>query len=142
MKKLILLFIATIMLAFPAIADPGNRLGQSLSTVQSQVSGLRHLRNWHTQGDQYVVYHNIEASTSYYFRNGIVIKEVFSYSGNKNNAIYMFQRFTEDFETQDFINISKGNNSVTFYFSRIRVVVSIEHFSGNEYLCKVTYTFR
>lgn len=32
-------------MALPMIADPGNRLGESLSTVEAQVDGLRHLRN-------------------------------------------------------------------------------------------------
>ena len=65
-------------MAFPMISEPVNRLGESLATVESQVDGLRHLRNRPSLGDQYVVYHNIEANTSYFFRNGVVIKEVFT----------------------------------------------------------------
>lgn len=129
-------------MALPMIADPGNRLGESLSTVEAQVDGLRHLRNWPTQGDQYIVYHNTEANTSYYFRNGVVIKEVFTYSGNENDASYIFQRFVNDFAGQDYFSATEGEDRVTFYFSRVKVTVSIEYFVANEYLCKVTYTPR
>lgn len=129
-------------MALPMIADPGNRLGESLSTVEAQVDGLRHLRNWPTQGDQYIVCHNTEANTSYYFRNGVVIKEVFTYSGNKNDATYMFQRFVNDFAGQNYSRATEGEDKVTFYFSRVKVTVSIEYFVANEYLCKVTYTPR
>lgn len=124
------------------MADPGNRLGESLSTVQSQVDGLRHIRNWPMQGDQYTVYHNIEANTSYFFKNGRVVKEVFTYSGNEHDATYMFNRFASDFGNQNYIRATEGDDNVTFYFSRVKVVVSIEHFVANEYLCKVTYTSR
>ena len=101
-------------MALPMIADPGNRLGESLSTVESQVEGLRHLRNWPTQGDQYIVYHNTEANTSYYFRNGVVIKEVFTYSGNENDATYMFQRFVNDFAGQNYSRATEGEDKVTW----------------------------
>ncbi|MGM9795522.1 MAG: hypothetical protein ACI3ZZ_04815 [Candidatus Aphodosoma sp.] len=130
------------MMTLPMIADPGNRLGESLAIVESQVDGLRNLRNWPSLGDQYVVYHNIEANTSYFFRNGVVIKEVFTYSGNENDATYMFQRFVDDFAGQDYLRATEDNKSVTFYFSRVNVTVSIEHFVANKYLCKVTYTPR
>lgn len=127
---------------FPSFADPGNRLGESLSTLQSQIDGLRHLRNWPTQGDQYIIYHNTEANTSYFFKNGIVVKEEFSYSGNENDATYMFNRFVSDFGNQNYLRATEGENDVTFYFSSVKVVVSIKYFVGNEYLCKVTYTRR
>ena len=130
------------MIALPMIADPGNRLGESLSTIESQVEGLRHIRNWPTQGDQYVVYHNTEANTSYFFRNGVVIKEVFTFSGNENEATYIFQRFVNDFAGQNYVRATEGNNKITFYFSRVKVEVSVELFVANEYLCKVTYTPR
>lgn len=142
MKRIFFLIIAIFIMAFPIIADPGNRLGESLSTVQSQVDGLRHLRNWPTMGDQYIVYHNTEASTSYYFKNGIVVKEEFTYSGNEHDASYMFNRFVSDFDKQDYLRATEGENNVTFFFSSVKVVVSIKYFVGNEYLCKVTYTRR
>lgn len=127
---------------FPSFANPGNRLGESLSTLQSQIDGLRHLRNWPTQGDQYIIYHNTEANTSYFFKNGIVVKEEFTYSGNENDATYMFNRFVSDFGNQNYLRATEGENDVTFYFSSVKVVVSIKYFVGNEYLCKVTYTRR
>lgn len=142
MKRFFFLIIASLIITFPTFADPGNRLGESLSTLQSQVDGLRHLRNWPTQGDQYIIYHNTEANTSYFFKNGIVVKEVFTYSGNENDATYMFNRFVSDFGNQNYLRVTEGENDVTFYFSSVKVVVSIKYFVANEYLCKVTYTRR
>ena len=123
-----------------ANADPGTKLGKSLSTVQSEVEGLRHLRNWPTQGDQYVIYHETNVYTSYYFKNNQVVKEEFTCSGDEHATEYYFNRFVSDFSNQNYIRVSEGQNSVTFYFSRTKVTVSISHFVGNEYLCKVTYT--
>lgn len=128
--------------ALQLMADPGNRLGQSLSTVESQVEGLRHIRNWPTLGDQYTAYHSTEAATSYFFKNGVVVKEEFTYSGDEDLARYYFQRFVSDFESQNYNHATEGDNSVTFYFSSVKVTVSVKYFSGNEYLCKVTYTRR
>lgn len=130
------------MMALPMTADPGNRLGESLSTVQAQVDGLRHLRNWSSQGDQYIVYHNTETYTSYFFKNGVVIKEVFTYNGNKNGASNMFRKFANVFARQDYNTATEDDDRITFYFSHVKVTVSIEHFIANEYLCKITYTAR
>lgn len=54
----------------------------------------------------------------------------------------MFQRFVNDFAGQDYFSATEGEDRVTFYFSRVKVTVSIEYFVANEYLCKVTYTPR
>lgn len=108
--------------------------------VQSEVEGLRHLRNWPSQGDQYVVYHETNVNTSYYFKNNQVIKEEFIYKGDEKTAEYYFNRFVSDYGNQNYYQVSERQNSVTFYFSNVIVTVSISHFIGNEYLCKVTYT--
>lgn len=71
-----------------------------------------------------------------------MVKEEFTYSGDEKTALYYFDRFVSDFSNQNYIRATEGDNSVTFYFSRIKVMVSIKYFVGNEYLCKVTYTFR
>lgn len=123
-------------------ADPSTKLGKSLSSVEAEVPGLRHLRNWPTKGDQYIIYHEVGVYTTYYFKNNRVITEEFTCSGNQETASYYFDRFVADFGQQDYLQASEGNNSVTFYFSRIKVTVSISHFVGDEYLCKVTYTYR
>lgn len=142
MKKILLIVFALSTCFFAAFADPGTRLGESLSVVQSEVQGLRHLRNWPTKGDQYTVYHDTNAYTSYYFKNNRVVLEEFTCSGNETTAGYYFDRFVSDFSKQNYINAYEGENSVTFYFSLIKVTVSLSHFVGNEYLCKVTYTLR
>lgn len=142
MKKILLIVFALSTCFLAAFADPGTRLGESLSVVQTEVQGLRHLRNWPTKGDQYTVYHDTNAYTSYYFKNNRVVLEEFTCSGNETTAGYYFDRFVSDFSKQNYINAYEGENSVTFYFSRIKVTVSLSHFVGNEYLCKVTYTLR
>ena len=142
MKKILLIIIVLLSCFSAALADPGTRLGESLSVVQSEVQGLRHLRNWPTKGDQYTVYHDTNAYTSYYFKNNRVVLEEFTCSGNEETAGYYFDRFVSDFSKQNYINAYEGDNSVTFYFSRIKVTVSLSHFVGNEYLCKVSYTSR
>lgn len=139
-KSILAALMLTISVALSASADPGTKLGRSLNTVQSEVQGLRHLRNWPSQGDQYVVYHETNVYTSYYFKNNQVVKEEFTCSGDENTAEYYFNRFISDFSNQNYIRVSEAQNSVTFYFSRMKVTVSISHFLGNEYLCKVTYT--
>lgn len=96
----------TISIALSASADPGTKLGQSLNTVQSEVQGLRHLRNWPSLGDQYIVYHETNAHTSYYFKNNQVVKEEFIYRGDENTAEYYFNRFISDFVTQDYNQVS------------------------------------
>lgn len=68
--------------------------------------------------------------------------EEFTCSGNEETAGYYFDRFVSDFSKQGYSNAYEGDNSVTFYFSRIKVKVSLSHFVGNEYLCKVSYTLR
>lgn len=130
----------TISVVLSASADPRTKLGQSLNTVHSEVQGLRHLRNWPSQGDQYVVYHETNVYTSYYFKNNQVVKEEFTCSGDENTTEYYFNRFISDFGNQNYNRVSETQNSVTFYFSQMKVTVSISHFVGNEYLCKVTYT--
>lgn len=142
MKKILLIIFALSTCFLAAFADPGTRLGESLSVVQSEVQGLRHLRNWPTKGDQYTVYHDTNAYTSYYFKNSRVVLEEFTYSGNETTARYYFDQFVSDFSKQNYVNAYEGENSVTFYFSRIKVTVSLSHFVGNEYLCKVSYTSR
>ena len=142
MKKVLFLIITLCSYFSVAFADPGTRLGETLSVVQSEVQGLRHLRNWPTKGDQYTVYHDTNAYTSYYFKNNRVVLEEFTYSGNEETAGYCFDRFVSDFAKHNYINAYEGENSVTFYFSRTKVTVTISHFVGNEYLCKVTYTSR
>lgn len=139
-KTLLPALILSMIVSLSASADPGTKLGKSLAAVQSEVDGLRHLRNWPSQGDQYIVYHEINVYTSYYFRNNQVVKEEFTCSGDENTAEYYFNRFVSDFGNQNYNRVSEGQNSVTFYFSRMKVIVSISHFVGNEYLCKVTYT--
>lgn len=64
-KSILTALMLTISVALSASADPGTKLGRSLNTVQSEVQGLRHLRNWPSQGDQYVVYHE----TNVYIRH-------------------------------------------------------------------------
>lgn len=142
MKKILLIVFALSTCFLAAFADPGTRLGETLSVVQSEVQGLRHLRNWPTKGDQYTVYHDTNAYTSYYFKNNRVVLEEFTCNGNETTTGYYFDRFVSDFSKQNYINAYEGENSVTFYFSRIKVTVSLSHFVGNEYLCKVTYTLR
>lgn len=142
MKKILLIVFALSTCFLAAFADPETKLGESLSVVQSEVQGLRHLRNWPTKGDQYTVYHDTNAYTSYYFKNNRVVLEEFTCSGTETTAGYYFDRFVSDFSKQNYINAYEGENSVTFYFSRIKVTVSLSHFVGNEYLCKVTYTLR
>lgn len=142
MKKILFIIITVCTCFFSAFADLGTKLGQSLSSVQSEVPGLRHMRNWPSQGDQYTIYHDTDAYTSYYFKNNQVVKEEFTYSGDEKTASYYFDCFVSDFSNQNYIRATEGDNSVTFYFSRIKVMVSIKYFVGNEYLCKVTYTFR
>lgn len=130
----------TIAVALSANADPGTKLGQSLSSVQSEVPGLRHIRNWPSQGDQYTIYHETNVYTSYYFKNNQVVKEEFTCSGDEKTAEYYFNRFVSDFSNQNYNRVSETYDGVTFYFSGVKVSVSISHFVGNEYLCKVTYT--
>ncbi len=142
MKKLLFFLIVLCSCFMTANADPGTKLGESFSEVQSEVSGLRHLNNWASRGDEYIVYHDTNASTSYYFKNNRVVLEEFTYRGSESNAEYYFDRFVSDFADQNYINAHKGSNSVTFYFSRIKVTVSLSHFSGSDYLCKVSYTSR
>lgn len=142
MKKILLIIFALSTCFLAAFAAPGTRLGESLSVVQSEVQGLRHLRNWPTKGDQYTVYHDTNAYTSYYFKNSRVVLEEFTCSGNETTARYYFDQFVSDFSKQNYVNAYEGENSVTFYFSRIKVTVSLSHFVGNEYLCKVSYTSR
>lgn len=142
MKKILLIIFALSTCFLATFADPGTRLGESLSVVQSEVQGLRHLRNWPTKGDQYTVYHDTNAYTSYYFKNSRVVLEEFTCSGNETTARYYFDQFVSDFSKQNYVNAYEGENSVTFYFSRIKVTVSLSHFVGNEYLCKVSYTSR
>lgn len=139
-KAILTALILTIITGFSAYADPVTKLGKSISMVQSEVEGLRHLRNRPSQGDQYVVYHDTNANTSYYFKNNQVIKEEFTCKGDEKTAEYYFNRFVSDFSNQNYNRVSEGQNSVTFYFSQTKVTVSISHFIGNEYLCKVTYT--
>lgn len=142
MKKILLIIFALSTCFLAAFADPGTRLGESLSVVQSEVQGLRHLRNWPTKGDQYTVYHDTNAYTSYYFKNSRVVLEEFTCSGNETTARYYFDQFVSDFSKQNYVDAYEGENSVTFYFSQIKVTVSLSHFVGNEYLCKVSYTSR
>lgn len=139
-KIILTTLLLTISVALSANADPGTKLGKTLSSVQSEVPGLRHMRNWPSQGDQYTIYHETNAYTSYYFKNNQVVKEEFTCSGDEKTAEYYFDRFVSDFSRQDYIRATEDENSVTFYFSRTKVTVSISHFVGNEYLCKVTYT--
>lgn len=116
MKKVLFLIITLCSYFSVAFADPGTRLGETLSVVQSEVQGLRHLRNWPTKGDQYTVYHDTNAYTSYYFKNNRVVLEEFTYSGNEETAGYYFDRFVSDFAKQNYINAYEGENSVTCTF--------------------------
>ena len=142
MKKTLLTLIALVAMVLPMTADPGNRLGQMLSTVIDQVDGLRHIGNWPVQGDQSTVYHDTSASTSYFFKRGVVAKEVFTFKGSQSDANYIFNRFVADFSRENYLSATEGRDSVTFYFSRIKIAVSLEYFTAGDYLCKVTYTPR
>lgn len=140
LKTILTALMLSMTVGFSAYADPVTKLGKSLSMIQSEVEGLRHLRNRPSQGDQYVVYHETNANTSYYFINNQVIKEEFTCKGDEQTAEYYFNRFVSDYGNQNYNRVSEGQNRVTFYFSSVIVTVSISHFIGNEYLCKVTYT--
>ncbi len=142
MKKLILTILVLCTCILCALADPGTRLGQTLSLVQSEIAGLRHLRNWRSSGDEYIIYHEPNVSTSYYFKNNRVAKEKFTINTNEQNALYYFNRFVADFSNMNYIQVVEGHNEVTFYFSQIKVTVSIKQFIGYDYLCEVTYTYR
>ena len=142
MKKLILTLTLILTSVMSLSADPGCKLGEYLSTVQSEVPGLRFLRDWPSQGAQYVIYYETGVSSSYYFKNNRCVKEEFTINCDKQKANYFFNSYVSDFANQNYIRVIEGSNSVTFYFSRIQVKVSVEHFVGSEYLCKVIYTFR
>lgn len=142
MRKFIVTLVGLCSCVLTSMADPGTKLGESLSSVQSEIPELQHIRNWPSQGDQYTVYNEANASTSYYFKNNRVVKEEFTCSGDESTALYYFRCFVSDFSNQNYLRVIEGSDSVTYYFSAIKVTVSVKHFVGYEYLCKVTYTFR
>lgn len=142
MKKFLLTLLLVITCIISANADPSCKLGDSLSTIQSEFPSLRHLRNWPTKGDQYVVYHDTGASTAYYFKNGRCVLEEFTVNTDKQKANYYFDRFVSDFANQNYIQAYEGYDSVTFIFSYVKVTVSVKYFAGTSYLCKVTYSYR
>lgn len=140
LKRILAVFFIVALATIVAIADPNCKLGKSLSMVQAEIPNLNHLRNWPNQGDQYIVYHESGVSSSYYFKNGRVVKEVFSINKSYDDALYYYNRFVSDFSTQNYRSVQKSSQGIIFYFSKTKVVVSLDQFVGNEYLCKVIYT--